>query len=56
MLKSPPKTDKRLRPSKDTWYEFHHAFGHNLCKCLVLGFQLDELVRNGLLKEYPQEP
>jgi len=41
-LKSPPKTDKRLGPSKDT--------------CLALGFQLDELLRNGFLKEYLQEP
>ena len=55
-LKSPPKTDKRLGPNKDTWCEFHQAFGHNLRNCLTLGFQLDELVRNGFLKEYLQEP
>ena len=55
-LKSPPKTDKRLGPSKDTWCEFHQAFGHDLRNCLALGFQLDELVRNGFLKEYLQEP
>jgi len=55
-LKSPTKTDKRLWPSKDTWCEFHQAFGHSLRNCLALGFQLDELVRNGVLKEYLQEP
>jgi len=55
-LKSPPKTNKRLGPSKDTWCEFHQAFCHDLRKCLALGFQLDELVRNGFLKEYLQEP
>jgi len=54
-LKSPLKTDKRLGPSKDTWCELHQAFGHSLHNCLALGFQLDELVRNGFLKEYLQE-
>jgi len=48
-LKSPPQTDKRLGPSKDTWCEFHKAFGHNLRNCLALGFLLNELVRNGFL-------
>ena len=37
-LNSPPKTDKRLGPNKDTWCEFHQAFGHNLQNCLALGF------------------
>jgi len=55
-LKSPSKTDKRLGPSKDTWCEFHQAFCHGLRNCLVLGFQLDEMVRNDFLKEYLQEP
>ena len=54
-LKSPLKTNKRLGPSKDTWCEFHQAFGHNLHNCLALGNQLDELVRNGFQKEYLQE-
>jgi len=52
ILKSSPKADKRLGPSKDTWCEFHQAFGHGLRNCLALGFQLDELVRNDFLKEY----
>jgi len=55
-LKPPSKTDKRLGPNKDTWCEFHQAFGHSLHNCLALGFQLDELMRNGFLKEYLQEP
>ncbi|XP_068503722.1 uncharacterized protein [Phaseolus vulgaris] len=54
-LKSPPKTDRRLGPNKDTWCEFHQAFGHSLRNCLALGYQLDELVRSGFLKEYLQE-
>jgi len=49
-LKSPPKTDRRLGPNKDTWCKFHQAFGHSLHNCLALGHQLDELVRNGFLK------
>ena len=55
-LKSPPKTDKRLGPSKNAWCEFHQTFGHSLRNCLTLGFQLDELVRNSFLKDYLQEP
>jgi len=55
-LKSPSKTDKRLGLNKDTWCEFHQAFGQGLRNCLELGFRLDELVRNGFLKEYLQEP
>jgi len=54
-LKSPPKTDKRLGPNKDTWCEFYQALGHSLRNCLALGFQLDELLRNSFLKEYLQE-
>jgi len=38
ILKPPPKTDKRLGPSKNAWCEFHQAFGHNLRNCLALGF------------------
>jgi len=51
-LKSPSKTDRRLGPRKDTWHEFHQAFGHSLRNCLALGHQLNELVRNGFLKMY----
>ena len=53
-LKSPPKTGRRLGPSKDTWCEFHQAF-HNLRNCLALGHQFNELVSDGFLKEYLEE-
>jgi len=51
----PPKTDKRLRSNLNSWCEFHQAFGHPIRNCLALGHQLDELVKNGLLKDYLQE-
>jgi len=54
-LKVPPKTDKRLRPNKNTWCEFHQAFGHPIRNCLELGHQLDELVKNGIMRDYLQE-
>jgi len=34
------------------WCEFHEAFGHHINNCLALGYQLDELVKNGFLKDY----
>jgi len=55
-LKSPLKTDKRLGPSINAWCEFHQTFDHSLRNCLALGFQLDEQVRSGFLKDYLQEP
>jgi len=54
-LKVPPKTDKRLRPNKNAWCEFHQTFGHPIHNCLALGHQLDELVKNSLLRDYLQE-
>ncbi|XP_068504401.1 uncharacterized protein [Phaseolus vulgaris] len=54
-LKVPPKTDKRLGPDNNAWCEFHQAFGHPIHNCLALGHQLDELVKNGLLRDYLQE-
>jgi len=54
-LKSPPKIGRRFGPSKETWSEFHQASGHNLRNCLALGNQLDELVKDGFLKEYLEE-
>jgi len=50
------KTDKVLGPRKDSWREFHEAFGHHIDNCLSLGYQLEELVRNGFLKDYVAEP
>jgi len=51
-LKIHTKTDKKLGPDKNTWCEFHQAFGHPIRNCLALGHQLDELVKNGFLKDY----
>jgi len=55
-LRPPVKSDKVLGPRKDSWCEFHEAFGHHINNCLALGHQLDELVKNGLLKEYLPGP
>ena len=55
-LRRPAKTDKVLGPRKDSWCEFHEAFGHHIDNCLSLGYQLDELVRIGFLKDYVTEP
>ena len=41
-----------LGPRKDSWCEFHEAFGHHINNCLALGHQLDELMKNGFLKNY----
>ena len=51
-LKMPTKTDKKLGPNKNAWCEFHQAVGHPIRNFLVLGHQLDELVKNGFLKDY----
>jgi len=51
-LRPPVKYDKILGPHKESWCEFHEAFGHHINKCLALGYQLDELVKNGFLKDY----
>jgi len=55
-LRRPAKSDKVLGPRKDSWCEFHEAFGHHIDNCLSLGYQLDELVRTGFLKDYVAEP
>jgi len=51
-LRPPVKSDKVLRPHKESWCEFHEAFRHHINNCLALGYQLDELVKNGFLKDY----
>lgn len=51
-LKTPPKTDKKLGPSKNAWCEFHQAYGHAIRNYLSLGYQLDELMKSGFLKDY----
>jgi len=55
-LRRPVKSDKVLGPRKDSWCEFHEAFGHHINNCLSLGYQLDELVKSGFLKDYLAEP
>ncbi|XP_068503884.1 uncharacterized protein [Phaseolus vulgaris] len=45
-LRPPVKSDKVLGPQKESWCEFHEAFGHHINNCLALGYQLDELVKN----------
>ena len=54
-FRRPAKTDKVLGPRKDSWCEFHEAFGHHIDNYLSLGYQLDELVRGGFLKDYVAE-
>jgi len=51
-LRPPVKSDKVLGPHKESWCEFHEAFGPHINNCLALGYQLDELVKNGFLKDY----
>jgi len=51
-LSPPVKSDKVLGPHKESWCEFHEAFRHPINNCLALGYQLDELVKNGFLKVY----
>ena len=51
-LRPPVKSDKVLGPHKESWCEFHEAFGHHINNCLALGYQLDELIKNGFLKDY----
>ena len=55
-LRRPVNSDKVLGPHKDSWCEFHEAFGHHINNCLSLGYQLDELVKNRFLKDYLAEP
>jgi len=51
-LTFPPKTDKVLGPGKNTWCEFHKAFGHDVENCIVLGYQMSGLMKVGLLQDY----
>ena len=55
-LKVPAKIDRKMGPNKNAWCEFHQANGHYIHNCLALAHQLDELVKNGFLKDYLQEP
>jgi len=51
-LRFPQKTDKNPGGRKDIWCEFHKGFGHGVKRCMALGYQLAELLKEGFLKEY----
>jgi len=51
-LRFPPKSDRNLGRHKQTWCEFHEAFGHDVEQCIALGYQLAGLVKDGFLKGY----
>ena len=51
-LRPTVKSDKVLGPHKESWCEFHEAFGNPINNCLALGYKLDELVKNAFLKDY----
>jgi len=51
-LKFLQKTDRNLGSRKEVWCEFHKGFGHEIERCIALGHQLANLVKEGFLKEY----
>jgi len=55
-LKVPAKTNRKMGPNKNAWFEFHQANGHYIRNCLALAHQLNKLVNSGLLKDYLREP
>jgi len=46
------KAERNLGGRKDIWCEFHMGFRHGVQWCMALGYQLAELLKEGLLKEY----
>ncbi|XP_068503641.1 uncharacterized protein [Phaseolus vulgaris] len=54
-LRPPVKSDKVLGLHKESWCEFHEAFRHHINNCLALGYQLDDPVKSGFLKDYLAE-
>jgi len=42
-LRPPVKTDKVLGPHKESWCEFHEAFGHHINNCLALAISWTSL-------------
>jgi len=48
----PQKSDRNLGSRRDAWCEFHKGFGHDVERCIALGYQLAGLVKDGFLKEY----
>jgi len=53
-LKVPTKTNRKMGPNKNAWYEFHQANDHYIHNCLALAQKLDEL-ESEFLKNYLQE-
>jgi len=51
-LRFPQKADRNLGGRKDIRCELHKGFGHGAERCMALGYQLAELLKEGLLKEY----
>jgi len=51
-LKFPQKSNRNLGQRKDTWCEFHKRFGHDVERCIALGYQLVGLVKDEFLKEH----
>jgi len=51
-LRFPQKAYRNLGGRKDIWCEFHRGFGHDIERCMALGYQLAELLKKGFLKEY----
>ena len=54
-LKFLEKMKQNLRSRKDSWCKFHSAFMHNVERCIALGHQLADLVKDGFLKKYLED-
>jgi len=50
-LRFSQKIDRNLGHER-RWCEFHKEFGHDVERCITLGYQLMSLVKDGFLKEY----
>jgi len=50
-LRFPQKANKNLGGRKDIWCEFHKGFEHGIERCMALGYQLAEILKEGFLKE-----
>jgi len=51
-LRLPQNANRNLGGRKDIWCEFHKRFAHGVERCMALGYQLAELLKEGRLKEY----
>ncbi|RDX99758.1 hypothetical protein CR513_17152, partial [Mucuna pruriens] len=41
---------------KDSWFDFHRAFGHSTEDCWTLRMQIEKLVQDGRLRHYIRRP